>query len=137
MSEWNRARPVDARPEEWDAALRLSDRVTTHLIGAGDAAWHRYLAARLEDGGADPDTLYDTRDDAIRSVLHSQYYAYPRVAPSGMSPLSAHHFLQMARSLYARYGQRHDVAGQHIIMPNRAELGALIAPRAFRSNGRI
>lgn len=129
---WQRARPDDARPEEWDAALRLSDRVANHLLANREGANFQWIAARLHDGGAQDDALFPTREDAIAHQLAPSYYAYVRIPPSGMSPRSAWRFLLMTRSIYGT-GTRFDTEGMHVILPSRAELGAAISPRAFRS----
>lgn len=81
----------------------------------------RWIAARLSDGGGD-NTLYDSRDDAVRAQLHSRYHAYVRIAPSGMSPRAALVFLRMARQIYERHSMRLDLPGIYPILPQRSEL---------------
>lgn len=117
--------------DEWEAALRLSDRVTTHLLADREGNRGRWIAARLSDGGADPDTVYDTREHAIAAVLHSAYYTYVRLPWMAMAPREAWHFMAVSRNVFARYQQRFDVEGQHVILPARAELAAHIAPHIF------
>jgi hypothetical protein len=130
--DYSRIRPEDARPDEWDAALRLSDRIANHLQADREGVQFQWIAARLSDGGADPDTVYATREDAIARQLHSRYYAYVRISPMGMSPRAAWRFMLMTRSVFRFWRNPLDVEGQHVILPARAELAAKIAPRAFR-----
>lgn len=124
-------RPADAVPEEWDAGLRLSDRVTNHLLADREGNRGRWIVARLADGGADPDTTYDTRVDAICAQLHPAYYAYVRLPWTAMSPRSAHLYLVTHRDMHGA-GVRLAVEERAIILPARNELIARIAPRAFR-----
>lgn len=132
MTTLRRLCPDDARPEEWDAALRLSDRMGNHLMADREGNQFRWIAARLSDGGADPDTVYDTREDAIARQLHSRYYAYVRISPMGMSPRSAWRFMLMTRNVFSMWNQRFDVEGQHVILPAHAADAQLISRRAFR-----
>lgn len=89
--------PVTGRYE--DAAHRLSDIVNTHLAAEGQAAWGRFVAARLSDGGTDGN-LYDSKADAVRFQLHEQQCAYVMVTPDGMSPHVAAIMLRFFRDCY-------------------------------------
>lgn len=89
----------DAAGRYSDAAHRMSDTVTTHLLGQGQAAVGRWLAFRLSDGVGDS-TLYDTRADAIRHQLHEQQCVYVVITPDGMTPHSAEVMLRFARQAY-------------------------------------
>lgn len=116
---WDRTRPDGVEGGDWDAALRLSDRVTLALLGAGEGAHFRYLAARLSDGGGD-DTLYPDRDAAAARQLSPEHCAYVRITPDGMGPMDAARYLSMARQIRGRWRTPlHQ--GPIPIMPGRLE----------------
>lgn len=91
--------PVTGRYE--DAAYRLSDQVGLHLVGQGQSACGRWVAARLSDGGTD-EILYDSRADAVRCQLHEMQCAYIVITPDGLPPKAAAFMLALSRDLYAR-----------------------------------
>lgn len=136
MADWDRARPDDVRPEEWDAGLRLSDRVNFHLLADREGNRGRWIAARLADGGANVETTYPTRDEAIAHQLMPRHHVYVRLPWGAMSPRAAHLFMATHREMYARWHQALDVPEAHIIVPARTEQLARIAPRLRREQQR-
>lgn len=104
---------------DWDAGLRLSDRVANHLLAVGEGARFKFLAARLSDGGGD-DTLYDSKAQAVAAQLAPQHCAFVRITPDGMAPVEAYRYLVMARQIL-RHGARLDDPEHTPILPTRRE----------------
>lgn len=118
---YGRQRPATATPEEWDAALRLSDRVANHLVAHREMAVFHWIAVSLDrgDGG---DTLYDTREDAVAAQLAPQYMTFLRITPDGMSPMSAWRYMRMSREVYKRHRTPFHRPEFFPILPQRREL---------------
>lgn len=83
-----------------DEARRCSDIVQLHLVAEGTGAMGKWVAIRMSDGGSD-NTLYDTKQQAIRHQLHEQQCCYLVIPPSGMNPRQAENFLKFNRAMYA------------------------------------
>jgi hypothetical protein len=83
-----------------DAAKRIADTYSLHLIGMGDGAIRKWFAAALIDGRSD-DTLYDSKSDCIHHQHNNeQYYTYIRIGPRSMRVCEAEVMLKTARTLY-------------------------------------
>ncbi len=103
-----------------DAARRLSDTVTTHLVAHGFSASGQWIAARLSDGGSDG-VLYPDKATAVRHQLHEFQCAYVCITPDGMSPREAEIYLAFNRKLYDN-GYRMPDPSHHITMPQTSTL---------------
>jgi len=124
---YERTRPDGVQSELWDAALRLSDRVGLHLVGAREVAWWQWIPVRLADGGApDPDTLFPTEIAAVNSLPAPQYCQFLRITPDGMSPRSALAYLAMSRTLKSRWHQDFHRETHTPILSQRRELARLL-----------
>ncbi|MER6059483.1 hypothetical protein [Streptomyces albidoflavus] len=104
---------------ELDAARRCSDAVNFQLTVNGTAAFGKWVAVRLSDGGSDA-TLYDTKKDAVRHQLHETLCAYICITPGGMNPSDALSFLRTNRRLYDA-GMRLSDPDRQVQMPLRKE----------------
>ncbi|MBW5252054.1 hypothetical protein JGS39_24145 [Streptomyces sp. P01-B04] len=119
---WSRQRHEGAEPGDWDAALRLSDRVSHHLVACREVAIFQWIAVRLSDGGAENDTLYPSRADAVAAQLAPQYYAFTQITPDAMSPRAAWRYLLMCRQIHGRHNNQFHHAEYMPILPQRLEL---------------
>lgn len=126
MNGWNRERPPGAEQADWDAALRLSDRVSNHLVARREVALFQWIAVRLSDGGAEADALYPSRADAVAHQLAPEYCAYVRIPPDGMSPRSAWRYLRMTREIHGRHNNQFHHAEYEPILPQRIELARAV-----------
>lgn len=82
-----------------DFAKRAFDIMNMHVLGKGDAAWGKWVAFRLSDGGSD-NVLYDTRQQAIDFQLHPTQCCYLCIPPTGFTYAELRRFLQLSRDLY-------------------------------------
>jgi hypothetical protein len=80
-----------------DAAKRLSDAITLHMVATNNQAAGSWVAAKLEDGSTDGN-LYDTREDAVRH--NPDFYCYIIIPPSGMGINEARSFLKTCRAIH-------------------------------------
>lgn len=114
---------LNASPESYDAAKRLSDTVTnlgTHKTF--EELVNGWIAVRLSDGTWDG-VLYDTRHAAVSHQSNEFLCAYlsTRSAQGGMTPRDAHTFLSFHRAAYDA-GFRlpdpdHKNGGKELIIP--------------------
>lgn len=118
---YDRTRAANCTPEEWDAALRLSDRYNLHLLALGEGAWWQYIAVRLSDGGGISD-LYPSRESAILHQIAPEHHTYVRVVPGGMSPLAAARFLAVSRAIKSRHRTDLHRVEAEPILPARLDL---------------
>lgn len=84
-----------------DFAKRAFDQMNIHVLGKGDAAWDKWVALRLSDGGSDG-VLYDTREQAISHQLHPSQSCYLVIPPTGFTLTEIRRFLVLSRELYAK-----------------------------------
>lgn len=83
-----------------DAARRVSDTYALHKVADWPGNLGKWFAVALADGRSD-NTLYDSKQDAIRHQHHQEnYYAYIQVTPATMTPCSGEVFLRLTRKLY-------------------------------------
>lgn len=100
--------------ENSDAARRISDTVSLHLVATTDIMENigKWCAFRLSDGTSDQ-TAYDTKDDAIRHQKGDpNQYCYLKITPDGISPKDAWHFLRTNR-----HPMIDATAPEHVINP--------------------
>lgn len=71
-----------------DAARRVSDAITLHLLADGDGNHLKWLAFRLSDGTSDG-VVYDNPVDAADHQLHYKQCAYIQIHRGGLSPKGA------------------------------------------------
>lgn len=118
---WDRTRPESARKEDWDAALRLSDRVSDALFADREMAVFGWLAVRFSDGDGDG-AIYPTRDHAVAHQLAPEHMSFLQITPDGMSPRAAWRYLRITRDMKSRW--RADFHDPHAfpIIPARIEL---------------
>lgn len=97
---------LNAPKEDQDAAKRMSDSVTLHLLADPVGNVGRWCAFALSDGRSDG-VAYDSasppadpRAHAIRHQLHESLYCYLCIQPNGLTPEDALIFLKFNRSLY-------------------------------------
>lgn len=82
----------------YDAARRLSDIVSQHMVDASDV-WEivgKWCAFHLDNGVSDGN-IYLTKDDAIRHQSNPKSYCYLKLTPDGITPKDAMHFLRINR----------------------------------------
>lgn len=91
-----------------------------HLAVLGLAAFRRWVAIRLQDGGSDH-VLYDERIDAVEHQLHEQLCAYVRIPPTGLKVCGAEAFLTFHRKAYA--------GGMRLVDPEHKQGGRQVIPR--------
>jgi hypothetical protein len=85
--------------ENQDAARRISDSVSLHIIAATDVyeIVGQWCAFSLQDGRSD-NTLYPSKDDAIRHQKgNPKNYCYLKITPDGIRPKDAWSFLRTNR----------------------------------------
>lgn len=82
-----------------DAARRVSDAMTLHLLADGDGNWHKWVAFRLSDGTSDG-VVYDTPIEAADHQLHYKQCAYIQIQRGGISPKAAEVMLNYYRKTY-------------------------------------
>jgi hypothetical protein len=114
---------LNASPESYDAAKRLSDYVNN--LGAHksyEELVNGWIAVRLSDGSWDG-VLYDSRHSAVTHQSNEFLCAYlsTRSAQSGMTIRDAHTFLAFHRAAYDA-GFRlpdpdHKTGGKELIVP--------------------
>ena len=82
-----------------DAGQRIHDTVTLHILANPDrmAVVGKWCAFRLDDGRSD-NTLYDTKDDAVRAQKgRSKDHCYLKITPDGITAHEAGRFLMINR----------------------------------------
>lgn len=99
-----------------DAAKRCSDTVNLHITAAIaqgdiDVAMGKWIAIKLEDGSSD-NTLYDTKDDAIKYQSNPKLCCYIKIPPDGMTLKHAESYLRINR-----HPMIDTTAPEHIINP--------------------
>jgi hypothetical protein len=83
-----------------DAAKRASDAYNLHRVADPHGSIGKWIAVRLSDGTTD-DTLYDSKQDAVRGQHHNEdYYAFVQVGPWSFTPQYAETFLKINRRMY-------------------------------------
>jgi hypothetical protein len=100
-----------------DAAKRLSDAVTLHMLATNNSAAGSWIAARLSDGGTNGD-VYETREQAIRH--NPDYHCYLLIPPDGMGIQAASIFLRFNRVLF-KNGMRMPEPDREFVMPQNVE----------------
>lgn len=82
-----------------DAARRISDTMTLHIVADREGNHGKWFACRLSDGTTDG-VLYDTCNDAADAQLHYKQCAYFQVNRGGMSYREASVMLNYYRKVY-------------------------------------
>lgn len=82
-----------------DAARRVSDAITLHLLADGDGNFGKWLAFRLSDGTSDG-VVYDTPVEAADHQLHYKQCAYIQIHRGGLSAKGAAVMLTYYRRVY-------------------------------------
>jgi hypothetical protein len=85
--------------ENKDAARRIRDGVSLHLVAATDImdVVGKWCVFALRDGQTDH-TLYDSKDDAVRSKSpYEKDYCYLKITPDGITANDAWRFLNINR----------------------------------------
>lgn len=106
-----------ANQADRDAAQRISDAVGLHFVAAGagmfESVVNKWAIFRLTDGSSpDGNTLYDSKDDALRHAKgRSSDYCYLQLVDH-ISPQDAWHFLRVNR-----HPMVNTTAPPHIINP--------------------
>lgn len=113
-----------------DAAQRISDTVSLHLVAATDLHEEvvgQWCAFRLDDGRSD-NTVYPTKDDAIRHQKgNPKDYCYLKITPDGIRPKDAWHFLKVNRHPFID-----TTAPEHVINPAIFPHMSNLSPRQRR-----
>lgn len=105
--------------ENNDAAKRISDTVSLHLVATTDLMENvgKWCAFKLEDGTSNND-IYDTKDDAIRfQKSDPRLFCYLQITPDGISPKDAWHFLKASRWVSKVQGYMDTTAPEEIVNP--------------------
>jgi hypothetical protein len=82
-----------------DAARRISDTITMHLLADGDGNFKKWCAFRLFDGTTDG-VVYDDPAVAADHQLHYKQCAYIQIHRGGISPKAASVMLAYFRAVY-------------------------------------
>lgn len=82
-----------------DAARRISDTITLHLLADGDGNHLKWLAFKLSDGTSDG-VVYDDPVAAADHQLHYKQCAYIQIHRGGMSAKAAAVMLTYYRKVY-------------------------------------
>lgn len=82
-----------------DAARRISDTVTLHILADGDGNWRKWIACRLSDGTSDG-VVYDDPVAAADAQLHYKQCAYIQLHRGGITPRAAEVMLTYYRKVY-------------------------------------
>lgn len=82
-----------------DAARRVSDAITLHLLADGDGNHGKWCAFRLSDGTSDG-VVYDDPVVAADHQLHYKQCAYIQIHRGGMSPRAASVMLNYYGTVY-------------------------------------
>lgn len=82
-----------------DAARRISDAVTLHLLADPDGNHLKWCAFRLSDGESDG-VVYDDPVSAADAQLHYKQCAYIQMHRGGISPKAASVMLTYYRRVY-------------------------------------
>lgn len=91
------------RPADCDAAKRIADAHTLHLVALGVDAVGQWIAFTLEDGKAAP-TPYPTRADAER--FHDPYrHGFVEIQPIDLRPMMALVLLDYMRGVQKMGGK--------------------------------
>jgi hypothetical protein len=108
-----------------DAAKRVCDSVNMYTVAMGaNWAWEnavgRWMAFKLEDGSTD-NTLYGTKQDAVRNQSDEFMCMYLRLGAGGMNICEAEIMLKMHRKAYSTgfrwYPDRDSRSGGLSIIP--------------------
>lgn len=102
-----------------DAARRLSDVVTLHMLATNGECAGSWVAAKLSDGSTDG-CLYDTRPDAVRH--HPDYHCYIVIPPDGMGVYPAKVLINFARVLHANGMRMEDPEREFVVPSNREDI---------------
>lgn len=89
----------DASQKDKDAAQRIVDTVSLHLVAATDPidVVGQWCAFRLDDGLSDGE-IYPSKDDAIRFQKgNPKDYCYLKITPDGIRLKDAWHYLKTNR----------------------------------------
>jgi hypothetical protein len=82
-----------------DAARRVSDAITLHLLADGDGNFGKWLAFRLSDGTSDG-VVYDDPVAAADHQLHYKQCAYIQIHRGGLSAKGAQVMLTYYRTVF-------------------------------------
>lgn len=106
---------------ELDAAQRISDCVSLHLVVATDImqeAVGMWAAFKLEDGTSD-NNLYPTKEIAISKQKGiAKNYCYLKITPDGISRKDAMHFLRANRNQMVDTTAPEHVVNPKIFLPS-------------------
>lgn len=102
-----------------DDAKRLSDICNLHLSAGGFDVVGKWFRVRLADGTTDDaNALYDSREEAIRSVrTNPNLYLFQFVPVDGITPREAAMILQWARAAYDAGMTPTQTEGAELITP--------------------
>lgn len=82
-----------------DAAKRIADTYAMHRLADPIASVGKWFAVALQDGTSD-NTVYDTKQDAIRHQHHNEYYfTYIQIVPGTIGVCDAEFLLSGARKM--------------------------------------
>lgn len=85
-----------------DTAKKIADTYNMHRMAKGYDAIGCWIACALQDGSSD-NTLYDSKQDAIRHQHHNEnYYTFIQIVPASMNVCDAEVMLKVARQLYSK-----------------------------------
>jgi hypothetical protein len=96
-----------------DAAKRVSDTYLMHRSADPYGCIGKWIACALQDGSSD-NTLYDSKQDAIRHQHHNEnWYTFIQIVPSMMTECEAEVMLKVARMIYDKGGRMSDGFNRH------------------------
>lgn len=83
-----------------DAAKRVADTYNMHRVADPYGCIRKWIACALADGASD-NTLYDSKQDAIRCQHNNEnWYTFICIGPATMSVCAAEVMLNVARRVY-------------------------------------
>lgn len=111
-----------------DAAKRLADHYTLHLVAGGHQVVGQWMRAALADGDSDG-VLYASRQAAVAHCGHNEdRYCFVQIGPSSMSACQGDSLLIFHRSAYQ--------AGFRLSDPEQRGGGRQVIPRLTREDQR-
>lgn len=123
-----------------DAAKRVADTYNMHRVADPYGCIGYWIACALIDGSSD-NTLYDSKQAAIRYQHHNEnYYTFIQIVPSTMTPCEAEVMLKVARMLYDKGGRISDGFSRHDLIKRLGWEDQLALAKGIASNvqfGRI
>lgn len=117
-----------------DAAKRVSDTYNLHRIADHYGNIGYWIACSLADGTSD-NTLYQSKQDAIRHQHHNEnYYTFIQIVLSTMTPCIGEVTLKVARMAYNKGWRMTDGMSRHDLIKRLGWEDQLALSRGIATN---